>query len=427
MNKIIIFFLISFLFSLNVDSHLESIKSALDDNNYEQAFNKFNLAIKEFDANSKLYFIGGDIAIKLDKLDEANKYFIKAIELDNKNNEYRKAQENLLQLKNDITNARKTFDSGRLEEAIKEYLQLSLNYPNSAIIFYNLGRIYKINQNFDDAVKNYNIAVRINPFENKYNMAIKAIAQQIAKEGDIEYRRQEFDVAIKNYNQSISYYPEYTVAYFKLARTYFKIKDFDNAKEILVKNLSVDPNQEQSEKMLGDIFLRYGEIDSALIHYNNAIKINPNYSKAYYSLGTSLFKINDHISSINALNKAIDLDANYAKAYNAIGTVYQAQNKLELAINNFNSCIELNNKSYDSYYRLSSVYNQLEKFDLAKNASKKCLNIKRNYAPAYFELGVSEKALGNKIAALSAFEKAKKDKNWRKLAQYEIDMLNKGF
>ena len=38
----------------------------------------------------------------------------------------------------------------------------------------------------------------------------------------------------------------------------------------------------------------------------------------------------------------------------------------------------------------------------------------------------AEKALGNKVAAIDAFEKAKKDKNWRKSAQYELDMLNKG-
>ena len=63
----------------------------------------------------------------------------------------------------------------------------------------------------------------------------------------------------------------------------------------------------------------------------------------------------------------------------------------------------------------------------AKKSAKECLNIKRNYAPAYFELGISEKALGNKVAATDAFEKAKKDKNWRKSAQFELDMLSKGF
>jgi tetratricopeptide (TPR) repeat protein len=66
-------------------------------------------------------------------------------------------------------------------------------------------------------------------------------------------------------------------------------------------------------------------------------------------------------------------------------------------------------------------------YENAKKSAKECLNIKRNYAPAYFELGISEKALGNKVAAADAFEKAKKDKNWRKSAQFELDKLSKGF
>ena len=42
------------------------------------------LAIKEYDANASLYFIGGQVAAKLDRLDDANRHYIKAIELDNK-------------------------------------------------------------------------------------------------------------------------------------------------------------------------------------------------------------------------------------------------------------------------------------------------------------------------------------------------------
>ena len=33
----------------------------------------------------------------------------------------------------------------------------------------------------------------------------------------------------------------------------------------------------------------------------------------------------------------------------------------------------------------------------------------------------------NKIAAKNAFENAKKDRNWRKSAQFELDLINKGF
>ena len=87
---------------------------------------------------------------------------------------------------------------------------------------------------------------------------------------------------------------------------------------------------------------------------------------------------------------------------------------------------EINPKMYDAFYRLANVYNEVKDYTDAKMAAKNCLSIKRNYAPAYFELGISEKALGNKVAAIDAFENAKKNKDWRKSAEFEINMLKKG-
>ena len=128
----------------------------------------------------------------------------------------------------------------------------------------------------------------------------------------------------------------------------------------------------------------------------------------------------------DALQKSIELKPDYAKAYGALGIVEQKLGSIESAIENFIHAIELDPGSYKIYYRLSSAYNLQKQYENAKISAKDCLNIKRNYAPAYYELGISEKALGNKVSATDAFEKAKKDKNWRKSAQYELDMLSKG-
>ena len=46
------------------------------------------------------------------------------------------------------------------------------------------------------------------------------------------------------------------------------------------------------------------------------------------------------------------------------------------------------------------------------------LKIKRNYAGAFFELGYSELYMCNKVAAIDAFGKAKKDKTYRKSSKH---------
>ena len=425
-KKIFILLLVSTLLA-NVDEYLSQIDAYVKDGKYQDATSLFNKTLIQYDASAQLYYVGAQISIKIDDLDQANKHFLKAIELDPKNEEYRIAQQKLSDLKDDLTRARKTFDSGLMDDAIIEYEKLLTKYQEHAIVFYNLGLIYKVTKEYTLAVEHYKRARALNPFEKKYSQAIKAIAQIAAKEGDEEFRRQEFDSAIEKYQNAIVYYPEYTTAIFKLARTYYKLKDYENAIKYLDQGIAFDPQQEQSEKMLGDIYRRTGNIEIALFHYNQAIKIKGDYYQAFYSLGSlylSESKLND---ARDALNNAILIKPTYSKAYGSLGTVEQELGNINTAIQNYSKAVEYDKKAYDIHYRLASAYNINRQYENARHSAKESLDIKRNYAPAYFELGMAEKLLGNKIAAKDAFEKAKKDRNWRKSAQFELDLLSKGF
>ena len=109
MHKYILFFtiiIINVLFG-SVDEYISRIQTLIGDGEYPKANEEFELAIKEYDANASLYFIGGQVAVRLDRLDDANKHYIKSIELDNKNEDYRLAQEKLADLNKAMANAKK--------------------------------------------------------------------------------------------------------------------------------------------------------------------------------------------------------------------------------------------------------------------------------------------------------------------------------
>ena len=126
MHKYILFFTIFIINDLfgSVDEYISRIKKLIGDGEYLKANEEFELAIKEYDANASIYFVGGQVAVRLDRLDYANKHYIKSIELDNKNEDYRLAQEKLAELKKDLTNAKKNYDSGFINDAIIEYKKL---------------------------------------------------------------------------------------------------------------------------------------------------------------------------------------------------------------------------------------------------------------------------------------------------------------
>ena len=133
----------------------------------------------------------------------------------------------------------------------------------------------------------------------------------------------------------------------------------------------------------------------------------------------------DISNALNYLNTAVELKPDYAKAYETIGVIYQKKEDYSRAIFNYEQTIEYNRRNYKAMARLASVYNATKQYASAKKWAKECNKVKRSYPDGYYELGMAEKGLGNRIAAINAFEKAKKSSNWRKIAEYEIDQIKK--
>ena len=412
-NILISFILVCTNLFGSVEDHLLLIRSSIEAGEYLIAEVNCETAISEYDANAALYFVRAQVAVKLDKLDDANKYFIKAIELDDKNENYRLEQEALSELRNALTSAKKTLDSGDYNRAVLEYTELTEKYPEHAIIFYNLGQVHKLNEDYDSAYDNFYEAAKLNIYKEDYNRAINEIAQRVAKIGNTEYRRKEYEAAIKYFNKAVHFSPNFTSAYFKLAHSYYKVKDYDNARIILEKNLSIDPNQAQSEKLLGDIYKKVGNNEEAVNRYNKATVINKNYYQAFYSMGALYLTMDELTQARESLNKSLLIEPGYTKAYATLGTVEQNFGNFDNAIQNYIKALDLDSRLYDVYFRLSRVYNIKAEHENAKISAKESLKIKHNYAPAFFELGLAEMNLCNIVAAKDAFEKAKRDRNFR--------------
>ena len=102
--------IINILFS-SVDEYVARIEEFIRNGEYLKANEEFGLAIKEYDANAYLYFIGGQVSARLDRLNDADKYYKKSIELDNKNKDYRLVQEKLAELNKAMANAKKNYDN----------------------------------------------------------------------------------------------------------------------------------------------------------------------------------------------------------------------------------------------------------------------------------------------------------------------------
>ena len=78
MNTIFYLLLLSSILLSDVNEYLNNINERLTKNELLSADSLFLGGVKEYGASAELYNIGADISLKLDRLDDANKYYNKA-------------------------------------------------------------------------------------------------------------------------------------------------------------------------------------------------------------------------------------------------------------------------------------------------------------------------------------------------------------
>ena len=125
------------------------------------------------------------------------------------------------------------------------------------------------------------------------------------------------------------------------------------------------------------------------------------------------------------LNIAITVNPNYSKGHANLGIIYVEEKDWEAAVTSLQMAVALNEQDAMSYFRLASAQNSTGNCEEAKIAARNSTELKNRFGGAWFELGIAEwcSGRGNKTASLNAFEKARGDRTWRTMAEYEIDKV----
>ena len=424
MNYSLMLISLTFLFTSSFDAAVDAYES----NKQKIALSTTLDLISNDKNNDQYYELIAKIYYSIGDLDNSNINIVKAIEIKNDNESYRKFQRKLEELKNNIKSTQKTFNAGYIDDAILEYETLIKDSSDFPLLYYNLGLIYLKSSNYSNAVIYLNKAIDIDPYnEEKYKKEIINISKRLAKLGKEKYRIKEYDDALELYLEAIDYYPEFISLLFRITLAYNKINDYENAKKFAEQILFYDNTHYQTMKILGDLHYKLGDIDVSLNFYNRSLVINPEYYQSYYSLAKVLNAEGEYDKAIDNLNQTIDINPNYDKAYILLGVIYSDNSNYKKAIDNFNKAIAIDSNNYTYYWRLAETYNRFEQYSKSKEAAKQSLKIKKNYANAFFELGYAELFMCNKVAAEDAFQKAKKDKTYRKSAKHYLDNINQIF
>ena len=191
-------------------------------------------------------------------------------------------------------------------EAVKKkrqfYLQLckrKVQKNKDAQSNYELGVLYKENNDFGNAVKSLTKAVEL---DSKHRLALFEL-------GIINEQQKNYDDAIKYYTESLRVKND-SEAYQNLGVCYLKKTMYKEAYSNLTKALLLNPNKYTIYNSLGAVLEKIGNYESAIQMLGIGIKLNPQNVVGFYNLGIALDKKGDLLNAIKNYEKAVELKHN---------------------------------------------------------------------------------------------------------------------
>ena len=421
-QKVTLFFLTSvLLFSQDPEKMLKNSNALLLSNDIEGAEILLQDALKidpsfapAMQALSKLYLYKGD-------LKKSNEYSINAVQADEDFREWANKIGKITEL---IQNGNRNVQKGLYEEAIKEYDKILEAHPYFPDAEFYKGLTRFRQKNIESAARHFSNALKIYSGHKKARKGLDNVTKQFLNAGNKSYKRGDLGKATSYYQKALEFDPEFYLAYFQLGILQKKQGQSKEALASLNKVLDISPEHYKTWFTLGTVHESDGQIQNAIEHYSKAIEINPGYSKAYGNLAKLYTESDELKKAEDILKTVIQIDPNYSDGFMRLGLLYIKIENFEDAVNNLKKSTDLDKKDYNKYFNLASAYNQLDMWKEAAEAAQSCIDIKRKFGGGWLELGLAELGKNNRTRAKKHFEEARKDRDWRKMAERKIDEIN---
>ncbi len=187
---------------------------------------------------------------------------------------------------------------GKFEDAVDAFSTAVVIEPNFAIGWYNLGRIERSLNHFDQAKIYLDRAIELKSDLTKAYFERALLYKQI---GEKEKALDDYNTIIKMKGDT------YKEAFLNRGLTKKMLGDYGGALADLNQAIEEFPQNAELYKNRGNLHLLLGLQRQAIDDYTQAIRLDENYAEAYYNRAFAFFLIYDKISGCMDMDKSIEL------------------------------------------------------------------------------------------------------------------------
>ena len=218
-----------------------------------------------------------------------------------------------------------TIFTKKYEESIDFHNQLIDDSPYNYLAWFNIGQIYTVLSEYEDAISSLEYSFLINPsFESGY-----------LEYADLCLQTSNFSKAVIVYEEYLTLFEGDSELYVNLIHSYIKLNNLKKAKKHAFTSIKIDSYNDEAYFLLGEIYRKDQKWEKALNAFHKAVEIEEDREEYYEGLAEMYIKLKDNSKAEKYFDILISMDTpeeqyyikyitflltnkNYKKAYNII-------------------------------------------------------------------------------------------------------------
>ncbi len=208
--------------------------------------------------------------------------------------------------------------------------------------------------------------------------AVSPVALKHAAEGQKLYELMQYDDAIKEYNEAVKTQPSFALAYLGIGRCLTETGRFDEALRQYKMALDLDPKNDEIMYEIARAYIEKGLEDEGLVMLDKAADRNADNPKQFLYRGIYYYKKMQYAPAVDEFIKATKEDSRSAEPYIKLSLLYiNAKNPSyqngEKAVEYAEKAVDLAPDSLKALDTLANAYFFAGRYDLAEETAKRAL------------------------------------------------------
>jgi tetratricopeptide (TPR) repeat protein len=242
-----------------------------------------------------------------------------------------------------------------------------------------LGRAFFSYQRIDEAIREFQEAVRLKP----------DVAATYCSLGRILYSQGRIDEAIENYQKALKVQPDSVVAHNNLGNLLFQKGQVNEAVRELQEAVRLNPGFAEAYCSLGQVFVAKGRVEEAIACYQKALEIRPDFVEAHDKLANLLFQNGRVEEAIRYFKKAAEIQPDNAEFHNNLGWALRRRGRVEDALGQFQWAVRSNPAWAVARHSLGDALCEQGRLDEGIHEFQEALRLQPDWAVASNDLAVA--------------------------------------